>query len=162
MKRIVIDNPRYPHHIRIIRKVVKDWLDDASSSSSSSSSNEEEQELVVYDGIGRSYTDTTTTGDAKVDSNKRKASIPVRFDEWVSADTVPCCCAEASSSSDAETSSSDDAEPVEPSKPLIPMSGDILYVTKGSISEEWEVKDFEPDNDRSVVYGELNRNFNIE
>lgn len=155
MRRNVVDNPRYQHHIRIIRKVMKDWLDDASSSSSSSSSDEDERELVVYDGPGRSYTDTTTTGDAKVDSNKRKASIPVRFDKWVSADAAnaPCCCA--------ETSSSDDAEPIEPSKPLIPMSGDILYVTKAHITEEWEVKDFEPDNDRSVVYGELNRNFNV-
>jgi hypothetical protein len=45
---------------------------------------------------------------------------------------------------------------------LIPMSGDILYVKKGSITEQWEVRDFEPDNDRSVIYGELNRNFNIE
>ena len=87
------------------------------------------EEQVVYEGIGRSYTDTTTTGDAKVDSNKRKASIPVRFDEWNS---------------------------------LIPMSGDVLIAVKGNITEEWEVKDFEPDNNRSVIYGEMNRNANME
>ena len=40
------------------------------------------------------------------------------------------------------------------------MSGDILYATKGNITEEWEVKDFEPDNNRTVVYGEHNRNLN--
>ena len=44
----------------------------------------------------------------------------------------------------------------------IPMSGDILIATKGDIVEEWEVKDFEPDNNRSVVYGEHNRNLNME
>ena len=94
-------------------------------------------ETVVYEGPGRSYTDTTTTGDKKVDTNKRKASSPVRFDEW----------------------------PVAPEQEqtgrLVPMSGDILYVTKGCITEEWEVKDFEPDNNRSVVYGEMNRNLNM-
>lgn len=124
MKKVEVDNPRYPHRIKIIRKVEKDWLDDDVSVGETDGS-----ELTVYEGVGRSYTDTTTTGDSKVDTNKRKASIPVRYDEWGD---------------------------------LIPMSGDLLYVTKGSISEQWEVKDFEPDNNRSIVYGELNRNLNIE
>ena len=97
MRKEVVNNPRYPHHIRIVRKVAEDWLGGTSS----------EEETVIYEGEGRGYTDTTTTGDQKVDTNKRKASIPVRFDEWSS---------------------------------LIPMSGDILYVTKGSITEEWEVQ----------------------
>lgn len=118
MERVPVRNPRYPHYIRIIRKVTGDWL----------SEDNEEQDFVVYAGPGRSYTDTTTTGDAKVDVNKRKASIPVRYDCW---------------------------------NDLIPMSGDKLEVTKGSITEEWEVKDFEPDNDRSVVYGEMNRNSDV-
>lgn len=118
MRKTVINNPRYPHYIRIIRKEEGDWLDD----------NRTGEELTVYAGPGRSYTDTTTVGDGKVDVNKRKASIPIRFDHW---------------------------------NDIIPMSGDILQVTKGSITEEWEVKDFEPDNDRSVVYGEMNRNSNV-
>ena len=126
MRKNEIQNPRYPHHIRIIRTVTGDWLSDEDS----------EQQLVVYEGAGRSYTDTTTTGDAKVDSNKRKCSIPVRFDKWQTED--------------------------EQGHILIPMSGDIVYVTKGSITEEWEVKDFEPDNNRTIVYGEHNRNLNIE
>ena len=119
MRKKVVDNPRYGHYIRIIRKAEKDWMDDKPSDGG---------EQIVYAGPGRSYTDTTTTGDKKVDTNKRKASIPIRFDHW---------------------------------NTLVPMSGDILYVTKGSITEEWEVKDFEPDNDRSVVYGEMNRNSNM-
>jgi hypothetical protein len=40
------------------------------------------------------------------------------------------------------------------------MSGDVLIVVKGNITEEWEVKDFEPDNNRSVIYGEMSRNLN--
>lgn len=123
MRKERIDNPRYPHHIRIVRKVLSDWLDDEQS----------EQEIVIYEGVGRSYTDTTTTGDAKVDTNKRKCSIPVRFDKW--------------------SGSEGDMQ-------LIPLSGDMVYVIKNNIHEEWEVRDFEPDNDRSVVYGEHNRNFN--
>lgn len=122
MRKVTVNNPRYPHYIRIVRKVEKDWLEESTSSS-------EEEDLIVYAGPGRSYTETTTTGDKKVDTNKRKASIPVRFDSW---------------------------------NTLYPMSGDILHVIKGSITEEWEVKDFEPDNDRSVVYGELSRNYNME
>lgn len=114
MRRVKVDNPRYPHCIKIVRRVLPDRYSDEGLA-----------EEVVYEGVGRSYTDTTTTGNAKVDSNKRKASIPVRFDRWGG---------------------------------LIPMSGDLLMVRKHNISEEWEVKDFEPDNDRSVVYGELNRN----
>lgn len=113
-----IVNPRYPHHITIVRKTGGDWLD-----------NTTEQESVVYEGEGRSYTDTTTTGNDKVDINNRKASIPVRYDEW---------------------------------NGIFPMSGDILTVVKGNITEEWEVKDFEPDNNRSVVYGEMNRTLNME
>ncbi len=42
-----------------------------------------DEEIVIYEGEGRSYTDTTTEGDKYVDQNKRKASIPVRYDEWV-------------------------------------------------------------------------------
>lgn len=130
MRKVTIDNPRYPHYIRIIRKVEKDWLDDDDDVVDVAGLGESQDngETVVYEGVGRSYTETTTTGDKKVDTNKRKASIPVRFNEWST---------------------------------LIPMSGDILYVTKGNITEEWEVKDFEPDNNRSIVYGEMNRNNNV-
>lgn len=137
MRKVTIDNPRYPHDIKIVRRTYPDWLDDESSSSSSSSSEEDEdyKEMVIYEGPGRSYTDTTTTGDAKVDTNKRKCSIPVRFDQWPAAD--------------------------DKGNLRIPMSGDIVYVTKGNIEEEWEVRDFEPDNNRSVVYGEHNRNSDV-
>lgn len=110
--------------------MVGDWLSEEGG----------EQDFVVYAGPGRSYTDTTTVGDSKVDSNKRKASIPVRFDAWGCS----------------RVTMSDTHDEV-----LVPMSGDILYVTKAGITEEWEVRDFEPDNDRSVVYGEMSRNFNM-
>ena len=130
MRKVPVNNPRYPHYIRIIRKMVGDWLSEEGG----------EQDFVVYAGPGRSYTDTTTVGDSKVDSNKRKASIPVRFDAWGCS----------------RVTMSDTHDEV-----LVPMSGDILYVTKAGITEEWEVRDFEPDNDRSVVYGEMSRNFNM-
>lgn len=116
MRLTKVNNPRYPHSIKIVRRELPGRY-----------SKGEPVEHIVYEGMGRSYTDTTTTGNAKVDLNKRKASIPVRFDEW---------------------------------KGLVPTSGDILIVVKGNITEEWEVKDFEPDNNRSVIYGEYNRNAN--
>lgn len=118
MRRVKVDNPRFPHHVKIVRTVNPDrWSSDDTT------------ETVIYEGVGRSYTDTTTTGDKKVDTNRRKASIPVRFDKW---------------------------------KELTPMSGDLCIVTKNNIVERWEVKDFEPDNNRSIVYGEYNRNLNVE
>ena len=128
MRKVKADNPRYPHTVRIVRREFADRYSEG-----------ELAEHVIYEGPGRSYTDTTTTGSAKVDINKRKASIPVRFDEWKAPAGEPAGTVA-----------------------LIPMSGDIVLVTKGSITEEWEVKDFEPDNDRSVVYGQLNRNLNVE
>ena len=131
MKKELIENPRYPHDIRIVRRILGDRYSD-----------DELQEVVIYEGKGRSYTDTTTTGDSKVDTNKRKASIPVRFDEWPVVAT-----------GSQQTEQQGGA--------MVPMSGDILFVTKGSITEEWEVRDFEPDNNRSVVYGEMNRNLNM-
>lgn len=118
MRKEVIDNPRYPHHITIVRKGGDDWLEESSATMS-----------TIYDGCGRSFTDTTTVGDGKVDTNKRKASIPMRYDEW---------------------------------NGLYPMSGDILTVVKGNLTEQWEVRDFEPDNNRSLVYGEMNRNLDTD
>lgn len=108
-----VDNPRYPHHVVITRVEISD---DPFS--------EEQTERVLYDGIGRSYTDTTTTGSVKVDYNKRKSSIPMRFDKW--------------------------EEPV--------LDGDTIKTIKnGKLVEEGRVRDFEPDNDRTVIYWDLVR-----
>ena len=104
------DNPRYPHHVTITRVEAASPFDDATS-------------RELYHGCGRSYTDTTTTGDNNVDMNRRKCSIPMRFDKW--------------------------EEHV--------LDGDTITVVKGSLVEVGRVRDFEPDNDRTVVYWELVR-----
>ena len=129
-----IINPRYPHEILIYRVGKKNTgnasaVDDdnpfAESVTSENGSDSTEERTVLYQGKGRSYTDTTTNGDGKVESNKRKASIPVRFDEW--------------------------------EKDSWPLDGDTIEVTMGNVKERGTVKDFEPDNNRSVVYWELLR-----
>lgn len=74
-----IINERYPHGI-LIRRVVPGRVDAENPFSDSASL--EDVEAVVYDGEGRSFTDTTTEGNNYIDENKRKASIPVRYDEW--------------------------------------------------------------------------------
>ena len=74
-----IINDRYPHGI-LIRRVVPGRVDAENPFSDSASL--EDVESVVYDGEGRSFTDTTTEGNNYIDENKRKASIPVRYDEW--------------------------------------------------------------------------------
>lgn len=74
-----IINDRYPHGI-LIRRVVPGRVDAENPFSDSASL--EDVEAVVYDGEGRSFTDTITEGNNYIDENKRKASIPVRYDEW--------------------------------------------------------------------------------
>ncbi len=100
MKKRTVINPRYPHIIRVTRAVTKkvdipvseavadidedDPLADQDAVDESTTEHTEliEEEVVLYEGKGRSYTDTTTIGDKIVDKNKRKASIPIRYDEW--------------------------------------------------------------------------------
>lgn len=110
MLNITPNNPRYPHQVTITRVEAATPFDDATS-------------RVLYQGKGRAYTDTTTTGDNNVDMNRRKCSIPMRFDKW--------------------------AEPV--------LDGDTITVVKGTLTEVGRVRDFEPDNDRTVIYWELVR-----
>ena len=100
MKKRTVINPRYPHIIKITRVVTKkvdvpvseaiadidedDPLADQDAVDESTTAHTEltEEEVVLYEGKGRSYTDTTTTGNKVVDENKREASIPIRYDEW--------------------------------------------------------------------------------
>lgn len=110
MLEIAPRNPRYPHRVNITRTEAASPFDEATS-------------RVLYCGCGRAYTDTTTTGDNNVDMNRRKCSIPVRFDRW--------------------------PEPV--------LDGDTITVVKGTLTEVGRVRDFEPDNDRTVIYWELVR-----
>lgn len=86
VKKLKIINPRYPHTIKIVR-VIK-GTGDASNPFADDDAKVEDEEIILYEGKGRSFTDTTTEGDSNVDQNKRKASIPVRFDEW-EQDRVP-------------------------------------------------------------------------
>lgn len=74
-----IVNYRYPHTISITRTIPGKGDED---NPFSDVENIEDETLILYDGEGRSFTDTTTEGNSGVDENKRKASIPVRFDEW--------------------------------------------------------------------------------
>lgn len=128
MRKKMIDNPRYPHTITITRK--KDLSD---SVNPFTRAEEGEENIIIYCGPGRAYTDTTTDGDKNVDRNKRKASIPVRFDKW------------------GTTGQADEYKPW-------PMDGDTIETRKGNVYEKGRVKDFEPDNDRSIVYWEFVRN----
>lgn len=82
MRAIEISNPRYPHTIRIIRKNMDAPGNGDPDDPLYEKNDDADEETVLYEGEGRSFTDTTTTGTAEVDVNRRKASIPVRFDEW--------------------------------------------------------------------------------
>lgn len=151
-----INNPRYPHTIRILRitpnvKNVdaddddpltvnnptstylantdgKAYTDETGSNLLLFEDGGDENVGVVqelYNGIGRSFTDTTTNGNVEVDTNKRKASIPMRFDKWGSG--------------------------------KLPLDGDTIYATVGENTERGRVRDCEPDNNRTVVYWDFIR-----
>lgn len=79
-----IINPRYPHTIKIVRITtnIKSVDADDDDPLAEKSTEEVQAEETLYEGIGRAYTDTTTNGNVEVDTNKRKASIPMRFDKW--------------------------------------------------------------------------------
>jgi hypothetical protein len=81
MRKANIRNPRYPHTIKIVRVLVGK-ADENDPFADDDAKVGEDTEIVIYKGEGRSYTDTTTEGGKNVDENKRKASIPVRYDEW--------------------------------------------------------------------------------
>lgn len=136
MRKEVVNNPRYPHVIKIVRMtdvqvsvVNESELDSedpfATNTTSTPHAKTEKKEVVLYEGKGRSFTDTTTNGMGKVDINKRKASIPVRYDKWEAG--------------------------------KLPLDGDTIYTTVGNNIEEGRVRDCEPDNDRTIVYWELVR-----
>lgn len=136
MRKEVVNNPRYPHVIKIVRLtdvqvsvVNESELDSedpfATNTTSTPHTKIEKKEVVLYDGKGRSFTDTTTNGMGKVDINKRKASIPVRYDVWEAG--------------------------------KLPLDGDTIHVTIGNNVEVGRVRDCEPDNDRTIVYWELVR-----
>jgi hypothetical protein len=136
MRKEVVNNPRYPHIIKVVRLAdtqvnvlhdseIEDEDPFATDTTSNPQTKIEKTEVVLYAGKGRSFTDTTTNGMGKVDINKRKASIPVRYDVW-------------------------EAE-------KLPLDGDTIYATVGNNTEEGRVRDCEPDNDRTIVYWELVR-----
>ena len=75
MRKQSIVNERYPHRVTITRLKVSDNPFDEDG----------DEEVVLYDGVGRSYTDATVDGDGKVATNRRKAVIPIRFDMWAEA-----------------------------------------------------------------------------
>lgn len=133
MRKDVINNPRYPHTIKVVRMTtVQKPVDggnvddeDPFADDGDDTTKTEQVEEVLYNGKGRAFTDTTTNGTEKVDVNKRKASIPVRYDEWEAAKK--------------------------------PLDGDTLYATIGNNTEIWRVRDCEADNDRTIVYCEFVR-----
>lgn len=129
MRQNRISNPRYTHHIKIVRV----WERAGDSDDPFEREESEEVRTILYEGEGREYTNSGTSGSGQVDTNQRLISIPKRFDDWKPIKGLP----EGMSS--------------------WPIDGDTVEVTKGHIKETLTVKDFEPDNNRTVIYAEFVR-----
>lgn len=122
-----IFNPRYPHHIKVVRVNTSAIGGDVDPDDPlvEQGTDGVQAESILYDGVGRSFTDTTTNGTIEVDTNKRKASIPVRYDEWDTGKR--------------------------------PLDGDTIYATVGNNTEIGRVRDCEPDNNRTLIYWDFVR-----
>lgn len=68
MKKYSVENPRFPHKIKIYRITVDDVFED------------NERIDVLYEGDARNFFNTTTDGDSKMVTNLRKSAIPVPND----------------------------------------------------------------------------------
>ena len=117
MRKMRIMNPRYPHHVKVVRVTYQDRYDGEA----------EPTKTVLYSGEGRCSTNGSVEG-KQVDMTHRYIFIPVRFDEWKGAK---------------------------------PSDGDTVEVEIGMIKKTMTVKDFEPDNDRTVLYCERNGNLDL-
>ena len=102
-------NPRFPHWCRILRKTSGNPLSDEGGfsvlpddysplggdgfdvcgSSSSSSSEGGTEEIVIYEGICRSYEKNTTSDKGEVISSQRGLSLPLNQDGWDALGVIP-------------------------------------------------------------------------
>lgn len=71
------DNPRFPHTCRITRQGVN--YDPMAGKQS---------EVVIYEGICRSYNRDTISGDGTVNASFRNLSLPTKQQEWTE-ETIP-------------------------------------------------------------------------
>ena len=129
MKKETISNPRYPHSIKVVRV----WQTEGESNDPFERVESETIRTILYNGMGREYTTSASDGSGQVDTNQRAISIPMRYDAWKPIAGLP----EGSL--------------------YWPTTGDIVEVRKGGIVETLTVKDFEPDNNRTVIYAEYTR-----
>lgn len=105
-----MENPRYPHWCRIVRKETDDPLEDeedfssfdplASDSNDSDDSSVEEnhtqndsdtdsQTTVIYEGECRSYKINTTSDKGEVITSERGLALPLNQDGWDELGVVP-------------------------------------------------------------------------
>lgn len=110
------NNPRFPHTCVITRPVAN-----------SNPLEDEQESVVIYEGQCRSFDFHTTDSRGDVITSTRKLSLPVRQNEWRTAD---------------EDSSSGEGT----GKMLIPLEGDKIIVNKGSHTEYGIVIDKMPSN----------------
>lgn len=71
-----VSNPRFPHHCTIIRHGKHNPL------------LKENEDIVVYDGVCRSFDVHTTSGNGEVITSERKLALPTKQDEW-DEETIP-------------------------------------------------------------------------
>lgn len=102
-----VDNPRFPHYCRIIRKVNTDPLTDEEDFSplgeeynpldgdaedgqqDTGQSETAGETIVVYEGECRSYAKNTTSDKGEVITSYRGLALPITEDGWKERDTIP-------------------------------------------------------------------------
>ena len=96
-----IDNPRFPHHCRIIRYAKTEPMEDQSNVSDYDPMADEEigdtdntdlpeGVTVIYEGVCRSDNRDTISDNGDVIASYRTLSLPLKQNEWTE-DTIPLC-----------------------------------------------------------------------
>lgn len=87
---MAVNNPRYPHWCRIVRKTVEDPLEDEDDFTPLDSDTlDSSQSSVIYEGICRSYEKNTTSDKGEVIVSSRGLALPLIQDDWISRGVCP-------------------------------------------------------------------------
>ena len=94
-----MNNPRFPHWCRILRKNTEDPMEDEQDfspldeyivpSDSSDSSDDGDSAVIIYEGECRSYKINTTSDKGDVITSQRGLALPLNQDGWDALGVVP-------------------------------------------------------------------------
>lgn len=84
-----VDNPRFPHKCRILRKTATGPLDDESDFTPWGADIEDGNITIIYEGLCRTFDKHTTSDSGDVITSFRGLSLPLTKKEWGKLGVIP-------------------------------------------------------------------------